>query len=386
MNNPISRLAELGQSVWLDYIDRRLITSGALARLVNEEGLRGVTSNPAIFEKAITGSNDYDDDIRAMSLAGHDPPAIYEALVTSDVRLAADVFRPTFEHLGRTDGFVSLEVSPLLAHDAAATVAEAQRLWATVNRPNVMIKVPATREGLTAIHDLISLGINVNVTLLFGLDRYREVVEAYMTGLEARAARSEPLDVASVASFFLSRIDVLVDAEIAERTRAGKIRPELAEQLRGQVAIASARLAYEIYKEAFGSERFEALRARGARRQRLLWASTGVKDPSYSDVRYVEALIGKDTISTMPLATFDAYRHHGNPEPRLEEEGRLKHSRETLSRLGEAGIDLDQVTQRLEEEAVRKFVEPYDRLLALISERREAALRAAENRAPGPAL
>ncbi len=373
--NPILELTNLGQSVWIDYLDRGRIASGQLKHRIEQDGLRGMTSNPSIFEKAISGDRCYDAIIDELARAGSSVAGIYEAMTTRDVQLAADVFRPTFDRLDGRDGFVSLEVSPHLAHDTDGTVAEARRLWAEVDRPNVMIKVPATKAGLPAIQRLVSEGLNINVTLLFGLGRYEAVAEAYLAGLELRASQGHPLKLASVASFFLSRIDVLVDAKLDELERAGSIAPPLAARLRGQVAIASARVAYKKYKGIFESERFKALAAKGARPQRLLWASTSTKNPAYSDVKYVEALIGDETINTVPFETFDAYRDHGAPELRLETH--VDEAKEILAELPAAGIDLDAITQRLEDDGVRKFAEAYDRLLQAIARRREVALREA---------
>ncbi len=380
--NPLLELTRLGQSIWIDYLDRGRIVSGELQRHVEEDGLRGMTSNPAIFEKAITGDRLYDAIIDNLVKKGSSTADVYRAVTTSDIQLAADVFRPQFERLDGRDGFVSLEVSPHLAHDTNGTVAEAQGLWAAVNRPNVMIKVPATKAGLPAIRRLVSEGINVNVTLLFGLGRYEEVAEAYLAGLEARAKNEHQVQVASVASFFLSRIDVLVDAKLDELKASGRISPALAQRLRGQVAIASARVAYQMYRRIFEGERFQALAAKGARPQRLLWASTSTKDPSYNDVKYVEPLIGANTINTVPVETFRAYRDHGKPALRLEEQ--IDESRQVLAELPGAGIDLDAATQRLEDEGVRKFIEAYDRLLRAIADRREAASRGAMPLQKGP--
>ena len=334
--NPLKKLGTFGQSIWLDYIRRDLITSGQLRRLIDEDGLRGMTSNPAIFEKAIVDSQEYDEDIRAMAQEGKGENAIYEALSQRDVQSAADEFRPLYDKTDGRDGYVSLEVNPHLAHDANGTVEEAHRLWKTLARPNVFIKVPATTEGLVAIQALISEGINVNVTLLFGLPRYRQVADAYLAGLAARVARGKPVNhVASVASFFVSRIDALVDPLLEKVIAQGGDKAAMAKTLRGQVAIASAKMAYHIYKEIFGGDRFQELAAQGARAQRVLWASTSTKNPDYGDVKYVEALIGPDTVNTAPPETLDAYRDHGDPNARLEqdvEEGRL-----VLERLPESG-------------------------------------------------
>jgi transaldolase len=289
-----------------------------------------------------------------------------------DIRLAADIFRPVYERTGGEDGFVSIEVSPLLAHDTAGTIAEAQRLWAAAGLPNVMIKVPATKEGLPAIRELTGQGINVNITLLFGLPRYREVAEAYLAGLEDRLSLSRPVrGIASVASFFLSRIDVLVDPLLEKRMENKNPQAELAARLHGEIAIASAKAAYQIYREIFGSERFKKLASREARPQRLLWASTSTKNPSYSDVKYVEPLIGPATINTMPIETINAYRDHGRPALRLESE--VEKARESLARLADLGIDIDALTQALEDEGIEKFVKPYDRLMKILAEKiREA--------------
>jgi transaldolase len=367
-DNPLKRLEALGQSIWLDYIRRDLISSGALRRLIQEDGLRGITSNPSIFEKAIADSHDYDENIRAMALAGSGPEAIYESLSQRDVGSAADEFRPVYDATGGRDGFVSLEVNPHLAHDTDGTLKEARRLWAALNRPNVLIKVPATAQGLPAIRQLIAEGISVNVTLLFGLPRYREVAEAYIGGIEARAAQGKPVDrVASVASFFISRIDTLVDARLEALVESGSAEYELARRARGQVAIASAKMAYQIYKEVFADARFLKLAAQGARVQRLLWASTSTKNPVYSDVRYVEALIGTDTVNTVPLETLDAYRDRGEPQIRLEQD--VEEARWVLGRLAGLGIDIDRATQQLEDEGVEKFNKPFDKLMETVAQR-----------------
>jgi transaldolase len=367
-DNPLKRLGTLGQSVWLDYIRRDLISSGKLRRLIEDDGLRGMTSNPSIFEKAIADSHDYDADIRDMALAGSGPEAIYDSISQRDVAAAADEFRPVYEAAGGKDGFVSLEVNPHLALDTDGTLKEARRLWAALNRPNVFIKVPATAPGLSAIRQLISEGISVNVTLLFGLPRYREVAEAFIDGIEARVAQGKPVDrVASVASFFISRIDTLVDARLEKLVASGGAEAEPARRARGQVAIASAKLAYQIYKEVFRSERFRRLAAQGAQVQRLLWASTSTKNPDFSDVRYVEALIGPDTVNTVPLETLDAYRDHGEPQVRLEQD--VEEARWVLRRLPELGIDIDRVTQQLEDEGVDKFNKPFDKLMETVAQR-----------------
>ena len=363
--NPLRKLQAFGQSVWLDYIRRDLIVSGELHRMLEADGLRGMTSNPSIFEQAVAGSNGYDQDIRTMARKGLGVTRIYEALVLSDVQSAADEFRLVYNKTDGKDGYVSLEVNPHLAHDTKGTIEEARHLWAALNRPNVFIKVPATTEGLPAIQQLISEGINVNVTLLFGLQRYRQVAEAYVAGIEARAAQGEPVQyVASVASFFVSRIDGLVDPLVEKFIAQDGQEAVLARQARGQVAIASAKMAYRIYQELFGSNRFKKLAGQGARVQRLLWASTGTKNPDYSDVKYVEALIGENTVNTIPLETLDAYRDHGDPKARLRKD--VEQADRLLTRLPELGIRLDAVTQQLENEGVEKFTKPFDKLMEMV--------------------
>jgi len=367
-SNPLKQLGTLGQSIWLDYIRRDLMSSGGLRRLIEEDGLRGMTSNPSIFEKAIVESHDYDEDIRAMALKGKDAEATYETISQRDVQSAADEFRLLYDRTDGQDGYVSLEVNPHLAHDTRGTAKEARRLWAALNRPNVFIKVPATADGLPVIQELISQGINVNVTLLFGLPRYRQAAEAYIAGIEARAAQGKPIKhVASVASFFVSRIDALVDPLLEKLAAQGGKQADLAKKMRGQVAIASAKMAYQIYKEILGSDRFKKLAAQGARVQRLLWASTGTKNADYSDVKYVEALIGPDTVNTAPIKTLDAYRDHGEPKARLEQD--VDEARGVLERLPELGISIDYVTRQLEDEGVEKFIKPFDKLMETVAQR-----------------
>ena len=372
--NPLLRLQDFGQSIWQDDIRRKMILTGELKRLIDEDGIRGVTSNPAIFEKAIAGSPDYDSAIRALALDGRDVAAIYQTLTVEDVQNAADEFRPLYDSSDGKHGFVSLEVNPHLAHDSAGTIAEARRLWQALDRPNVFIKVPGTEEGLSAIQQLIAEGINVNVTLLFGLPRYRKVADAYIAGLETRAAAGRPLEsVASVASFFLSRIDVLVDKMLEKIVQHDSPQAELASELRGQVAIASAKQAYQIYQEIFSSQRFNQLAAQGARTQRLLWASTSTKNPEYPDLKYVEALIGPETINTLPQDTLRAYRDHGQPAARLEDD--LEKTERVLAQLAQLDIDIDEVTRQLEDEGVEKFNQPFDSLMQTLEEKRGNALK-----------
>ena len=366
--NPLIKLESLGQSVWLDYIRRDLFSSGKLRRLIDDDGLRGMTSNPSIFENAIAESNIYDQDIRDIALKKKDVKEIYETLSQRDVQSAADEFRSVYEKTDGKDGYVSLEVNPHLAYDTKGTIEEARRLWAALNRPNVLIKVPATYDGLHAIQQLISEGINVNVTLLFGLPRYRQVAEAYIAGLEARATQGKPLKhIASVASFFVSRIDALVDPLLEKLIAQAGQKTDFAKIVHGQVAISSAKMAYQIYSEIFSSDRFKKLADKGARVQRLLWASTSTKNPDYSDVKYIESLIGRDTINTVPPETIDAYRDHGNPKSNLEQD--VKEAGQIMERLPELGINIDKATQQLEDEGVRKFNEPFDKLMEALTKK-----------------
>jgi transaldolase len=368
IGNPLQQLGVLGQSIWIDYIRRNLISSGGLRRLIVQDGLRGMTSNPAIFGHALSTGEEYNADILAMDIEGISVEAIYEALSQQDVRAAADEFGPLFQRSDGRDGFVSLEVNPHLAHDTSRTIVEARRLWAALNRPNVMIKVPATSSGIVAIEQLISEGININVTLLFGLPRYRLAAEAYIAGIERRAAQGKSIEhVASVASFFVSRIDTLVDSQLEKLALSGTKQGDWAVKLRGKTAVASAKLAYQIHKEIFGGERFGNLAAIGANVQRLLWASTGTKNPKYNDTKYVEELIGPATVNTLPVETLDAYRDHGKPELRLERD--IEGARLALATLAELNIDIDAITLQLEDEGVEKFNEPYDKLLKILARR-----------------
>jgi transaldolase/transaldolase/glucose-6-phosphate isomerase len=369
MKNQVAKISDFGQSIWLDYIRRNFILSGELKKMIDEDGLKGVTSNPAIFEEAITRSNDYNETLAVLAHKGLSAKDIFWSIAIKDVQNAADVFIEVYEKTNRLDGYVSLEVSPNLAADTEGTIAEAHVLWKAVNRKNVMIKVPGTKEGLPAIEQLISEDINVNVTLLFGLDRYRKVAEAYVAGLEKRARAGKPLNnVASVASFFLSRIDSMIDPLLEEKIKAGKEKNAVASKLLGKAAIASARAAYQIYKDIFGSKRFKVLEAKGAKPQRLLWASTGTKNEAYSDVKYVKALIGPDTINTVPMQTLDAFRDHGKPSSRLEK--KMDKAQFVLQQLNEMGIDLKSITQKLEKEGIEKFVKSFDQLLHAIDQKR----------------
>jgi transaldolase len=344
----LQRLGALGQSVWIDFIERRMLNNGELALMIGNDGVTGVTTNPTIFDKALAADGDYAADRARLAAAGHDPAAIVDALMRQDVMQAADILHPVYERTDGADGYVSLEISPRLAYDTAATVAEAEYVWGVLARPNVMIKVPATREGVAAIRALTAAGVNVNATLLFSVARYREVAEAYRQGLEASAAAGRPLaHVASVASFFVSRIDTLIDQRLAAHRDDGAIT------LRGQAATACARLAYREFQRLQSETPWQQIAARGARPQRLLWASTSTKDPSYSDVRYVEALIGPHTVNTLTLDTLAAYRHHGDPAVRIDLE--VAQAELLIARLATFRIDMDRIAAELEAEGVRRF-------------------------------
>ncbi len=367
MTNPLIQLGAQGQSPWYDFITRDLVTSGELARLIAEDGLRGMTTNPTIFEKAIAGSDLYDEDIRRLTAEGRRPAEIFEALAVEDVRAACDLFLPIYRESGGMDGLVSIEVSPTLAHDAAGTIAEAERLWARIARPNVMIKIPGTKDGLPAITHCLSKGINVNVTLLFAVARYRDVVDAFFTGLEKRLTSGKPVKgIASVASFFVSRVDGKVDPLLK------KLEPASGAGLpTARAAIANACAAYAAFEELFASPRWRALAEQGAMVQRPLWASTSAKDPALSDVYYVEALIADRTVNTLPPATFAAYRDHGHPKVRIREG--MAEASVTLRLLADLGISLDAVTTTLETEGVASFAASFDSLLKVI-EQKAAAL------------
>jgi transaldolase/glucose-6-phosphate isomerase len=378
----LKALHAYGQSVWLDYIRRSLITSGELQRLIDEDGLRGVTSNPAIFEKAIIGSTDYSEALKTFEQKKEwGVQAIYEQLAVRDIQDAADVFRPVFDETKRRDGYVSLEVSPYLARDTKATLAEARRLRKGTARENVMIKVPATPEGVPAIQQLISEGININVTLLFSQQAYESVAQAYIAGLEARTSQGGDVShLASVASFFVSRIDALVDSLLGARlkTETRPAQQALLRSLQGKVAIANARLAYQRYKELFSGARWEALASKGAQTQRLLWASTSTKNPAYRDVLYVEELIGRDTVDTIPPATYDAFRDHGRPRASLEEDVEAAH--DTMATLEQVGISMKEVTDKLLEDGVKLFSDAFDKLLGAVDRRCQAAIPAGVDR------
>jgi transaldolase len=362
--NPLLKLGTLGQSIWLDYIRCDLIASGELRRMIEEDGLRGMTSNPSIFEKAIAESHLYDQDIRDLALKKKDVKAIYEAISQQDVKNAADEFRNVYVKTDGKDGYVSLEVNPRLAYDTLGTIEEARHLWSELHRPNVLIKVPATTEGLPAIRQLISEGINVNVTLLFGLPRYKQVIKMYIAGIKARIDQGKPVkNIVSVASFFLSRIDAVIDPKEEDFVASGGEKDHFATKIRGQVAISSAKIAYKIYKETFESEQFYKLNAFP---QRLLWASTSPKNPDYSDIKYVEAVIGPDTINTIPLEILEAYRNHGDPSLRLE--SNIEQASWVMSELLEVGIDIKKITKKLENDGVKSFIKAFDQIYKAISQ------------------
>jgi transaldolase / glucose-6-phosphate isomerase len=366
-SNPLRALASEGQAVWLDYIQRSILSSGELARMICDDGLRGVTSNPAIFEKAMMGSRDYADGMAQLARKGLDTKAVYEQLAIADIRDAADVLATVYEQTRTRDGYVSLEVSPTLAHDTRGTLDEARRLWSEIGRPNVMIKVPATPAGISAFETLIAEGINVNVTLLFSLTTYESVAHAYLRGLERRAATGEALgNVASVASFFISRIDSAIDAIIDTQLKKDGDNASL-RSLRGRVAIANARLTYARYGELFSGDRWEALAKLGAQTQRVLWASTGTKNPDYRDTLYVESLIGADTVNTIPPVTYQAFRDHGRVHASLTEG--VDASRTVMTELDRAGIAMRVVTDRLLAEGLKLFADAFDKLLAAIGAR-----------------
>lgn len=361
--NHIKQIQDFGQRIWLDFFDRGILNSGKLKKMIEEDGIGGVTSNPSIFEKAISSSSDYDEDIRSLIQTKRSNDVIFFSLAVKDIKRAADLFKPVYRKTDGLDGFVSIEVSPHLAHDTEKTIKQARELWKAVNRKNVMIKIPATVEGLPAIRTCISEGININITLLFGLPRYEEVVEAYLSGLEDRVQANKPIDqITSVASFFLSRIDALIDPEL---TSKGLI------YLKGKVATASAKKAYEFYKRIFFGSRFNALENKGAKRQRLLWASTSTKDPTYSDIKYVFELIGPDTINTITLETLDAFKNHGRAENRLEED--MGKASKVLEHLKESKIDINTITQKLEDEGIEKFNIAFDKIIDAIKKNEQIA-------------
>ncbi len=366
--NPLKDLLKFGQSVWLDYIRRNLITSGELKRLIDEDGLRGMTSNPAIFEKAIEAGNDYDDQLKSLeSRTDLDAKGRFELLAIKDIQAAADLLRPVYDSSKRHDGYVSLEVAPGLALNTQATLEEARRLWKAVGRENLMVKVPGTKEGIPAFQQLISEGININVTLLFSQDVYERVAEAYIAGLEKHAASGGDLSrVASVASFFVSRIDSAIDAIVEKRLKESKdqVEQEQLKSVEGKVAISNAKLAYQSYLKIFSGDRWKKLADKGAQTQRVLWASTSTKNPKYRDVLYVEELIGPDTVDTIPPATFDAFRDHGKLRQSLTEN--VEGAKQVMDTLPKLGISMKEVTDKLTVDGVKLFADAFDKLLEAV--------------------
>ena len=366
-------LGELGQAVWLDFVDRKFLEAGGLKKLVEEDGLTGVTSNPSIFEKAMGHGDAYDETLAAFDSETPGAATIdrYEHLAIQDIKAAAETLQPVYDRLGTKDGYVSLEVSPYISDDTDATIAEAAKLWAAVDRANLMIKIPGTAAGAPAIAATIAAGINVNVTLLFALDAYIRVAEAYAMGLEERVKHGQPIDkIASVASFFVSRIDTMIDKEIDRRVEEGDADADALKAVRGKVAIANAKMAYQWYLDFLKSDRWQALAAKGAQPQRLLWASTGVKDPAYPDTLYIDTLIGADTVNTMPPKTMDAFRDHGTAAVTLTEQ--IDEARHVLAEAGRLGLDLDGVTGTLVQEGVASFVKAFDDLLGSIAAKQPA--------------
>ncbi len=370
--NPLQRLAGLGQSVWYDFIRRDLYQSGRLERLIREDGLAGMTSNPTIFQKAIAETNLYDEDIGRLSAEGRNPAQIFEGLAVRDVQAAADVFRPVYEATGGNDGFVSIEVQPKLARDTAGSIEEAKRLWTSCNRPNVMVKIPGSAEGLGAIRTCLAQGININITLLFSVDRHREVMEAYLAAMEERVSRGLPVEkIRSVASFFVSRVDTNADKKLDSLARSGSgSAPARARELRGKLGIANARMAYEAFEQVFAAPRYQALANKRVAVQRPLWASTSTKDPAYPDLYYVEALIAPQSVDTMPPETFEAYRDHGNPAVRIRED--REGTRAAFRGLAEIGVDPATIFRELEEEGIKKFSDSFDALLKAVAEKEKA--------------
>jgi transaldolase len=364
--NPLHVLEARGQSVWLDNLTRGILRDGFLRRLIEEDGISGVTSNPAIFEKAMTSGTEYDQAIRELADMGLAAPAIYEAMAVRDIQDACELLRSKYDKTNGTDGFVSLEVSPHGARSADATIEEARRLWTSVNRPNAFIKIPGTPEGVPAIQRCLAEGININITLLFSLEAHKQVMEAHLAALEERARNGQPLaTVASVASFFLSRIDTMVDKKL------DAMKSPEAKALRGRAAIASAKIAYQNWLNTYKGPRWESLRSLGARPQKPLWASTSTKDPAYPDVKYVETLIGPDSINTLPEQTIDAFRDHGRVTGDTILEN-VAEEADVLSRLEQLDISMKAVTDTLVDEGIVKFSEPYDKLIASLEEKRRA--------------
>lgn len=372
MNNPLLQLKTVGQSVWYDNIDRSQLISGQFKRLLDEDGVVGVTANPTIFQKSISSGNAYDEQITQLIQEGKGTNEIYEALVISDICTVADILRPIYDRTNRQDGFVSLEVSPELAHDTERTLAEVRRFWKTVDRPNLMIKIPATPEGIPAIQQALTDGININITLIFSLDDYRSVADAYISALEERNAGGKEIGhIASVASFFVSRVDTLVDQVLENRIKAtsDSAEQQKLKSLEGKAAIANARLVYQEFKRIFSTPRFETLKHSGAHVQRPLWASTSTKNPAYRDVLYAEELIGPDTVDTMPLETIQNFRDHGRVSRTIEND--IPQASAEFAALEEVGIHYDQVTQQLQDEGVQKFTDSFHELFKGIESKKQ---------------
>jgi transaldolase len=375
MANPLVELKRLGQSVWYDNLNRDLIKTGALQRMVDEDGVSGGTSNPSIFEKAVGASDAYDEHMGEIVRDGVSLDEIFDTLTVTDVALSADIFRPTYDATNHADGYASLEVSPTLAYDTQSTTQDAKRLFAALGRPNAMIKIPGTPEGLPAIQHCLAEGLNINITLLFGVDNYEKVALAYIKALETRAAGGEPLDrVSSVASFFVSRVDTMIDDRLNTLIAAAKsdLEKRRLETLRGKAGVANAKIAYEKYQELFSGPRWEALAAKGARVQRCLWASTSTKNPEYRDVIYVEELIGPDTINTMPQNTLDAFREHGVVAQTLTEGVAEAHAH--VHELAAVGIDLREVTDELQVQGVKLFADAFTKARATVEAKRTRVL------------
>jgi transaldolase len=373
MTNPLRELEALGQSIWLDDIDRGDLLSGRFGRLIDEDGLTGATGNPTIFEHSITHDTTYDEQIQQLIREEKSAQEIYEALAITDEQTVADLLRSVYERTAGQDGFVSIEVSPYLAHDTEKTLAEVRRFWQTIDRPNLMVKIPSTSAGIPAIRQALAEGININITLMFSLENYRQVAQAYLSALEERLAAGKDISrIASVASFFVSRVDVLVDKLLEDKIKATSVSAEQhkLKALQGKAAIANARLAYQEFKQLFSGPRFESLRQHGTRVQRPLWASTGTKNPAYRDVLYVEELIGPNTVNTMPLKTLESFRDHGRVRLSVEEDITQVHA--VLTALQAAGIDYEQVTRQLQEEGVQKFIDSFDKLFQCIEDKRKA--------------
>jgi transaldolase / glucose-6-phosphate isomerase len=367
--NRLKQLEQYGQSVWLDFLSRDFLASEQFRRMIAEDGLKGMTSNPSIFEKAFSHGTEYDADIAKLAEGGSSVATIFRRLSIGDIQTATDALRPIYDATHGVDGYVSLEVSPYLAYDTEGSIAEARTLWHEVGRPNLMVKIPGTREGLPAIRTLLGEGININITLLFARARYEEVVEAYLSGLETLAQKGRLDSIASVASFFVSRIDTKADGELDKKFAAADADTRaLIESLKGKTAIANAKLAYQYYKQAFAGERWEKLVKLGARPQRLLWASTSTKNKAYPDVLYVDSLIGRDTVNTIPLETLDAFRDHGHPAATLD--AGVDEARQALAGLEKVGVSLDRVTDELVTEGVDLFAKAADQLYGALADKR----------------